>query len=164
MTELDERYRKYGLDGRMIAATLNTKPTVEDVIRGMSQSNDVQHHLKRLIAVYERSRDKTGLRVGDIVHVKNRYIYLGHQGVRSGWHGYSQMFADEFATLVELEWNIWYGYWSASLSFANPYRYSDYMGGTFFVQEGPTIFQFPVDYIKLVKHADVETEGSDGVR
>jgi hypothetical protein len=111
---------------------------------------DADYQLVTLIDLYERMRDRTGFAEGDLVRVRRSSWSLGNSDRSPGWKGYSQMFADEVATLTHLRWNPHYGFWSADLTFENTYRYTDYMGGTFYVKDRTETFSFDIERIKKV--------------
>lgn len=146
--ETRELLKIYGQRG-MEADLTTRKPSTDDILRGMSDV-DANYQLLTLIDLYERARADTGFAEGDLVRVRRSSWYLGNSARSPGWMGFSQMFADEVAVLTRLRWNPHHGFWAADLTYPTEYRYSDYLGGTFWVRDRSVTFSFDIERIKKV--------------
>jgi hypothetical protein len=147
-----ELLKVYGQRG-MEEAAATRKPSIEDILRGMG-GVDADYQLLTLINLYERALEDTGFAEGDLVRVRRSSWYLGDSAKSPGWRGYAQMIADEVAVLVKLRWNPHYSFWAADLEFPTDYRYTDYMGGTFYVKDRSVVLSFDIERIKKVGGQD----------
>ena len=155
MTDLD--WRGFGLKGATLLKP--SAPTVEEILCGYLDTGDPKYAMRVLIEQYQHSLDALSIKVGDMVRVRRRYWCLGEQN--NGWNGYSQMFADEKATITRIAWNSWIGDWSIDVTYENPYRWSDYTQD-FVVKDGPRTFFFRIEHLKVVKSKKAKKESPCG--